>query len=208
MRPAGLLPLPVARRLTPCPRRPGAPLVELGLAKNHVGDAGAIRLAQAITRAEQQRGAGLRTLVLAGNADIGEEGAQALLEAARQSATITTMDVRANKAIATLPAQLKPELSCNWVLREADGWRTESNRQRLGALLAEAQKAVSPLPRPHTSRAELAATALGGCDPRGMEAVGLPPRVEQARAAARPRRLRCQGAAAASGAGQTGTVSV
>ena len=66
---------------------------------------------------------------------------------------MTTMDVRANKAIATLPAQLKPELSCNWVLREADGWRTESNRQRLGALLAEAQKAVSPLPRPHTSRA-------------------------------------------------------
>ena len=149
MRPAGLLPLPVARRLTPCPRRPGAPLVELGLAKNHIGDAGAIRLAQAITR-----GAGLRTLVLAGNADIGEEGAQALLEAARQSATITTMDVRANKAIATLPAQLKPELSCNWVLREADGWRTESNRQRLGALLTEAQKAVSrPLPRPPTSRA-------------------------------------------------------
>ena len=138
--------------------RPGAPLVELGLAKNHIGDAGAIRLAQAITRAEQrqrqQRGAGLRTLVLAGNADIGEEGAQALLEAARQSATITTMDLRANKAIATLPAQLKPELSCNWVLREADGWRTESNRQRLGALLTEAQKAVSrPLPRPPTSRA-------------------------------------------------------
>ena len=150
MRPATLLPLPLpsTSRLTPCLWRPGAPLVELGLAKNHIGDAGAIRLAQAITR-----GAGLRTLVLAGNADIGEEGAQALLEAARQSATITTMDVRANKAIATLPAQLKPERSCNWVLREADGWRTESNRQRLGALLAEAQKAVSPLPRPRTSRA-------------------------------------------------------
>ena len=163
MRPATLLPLPLpsTSRLTPCllaclPAclwpglwRPGAPLVELGLAKNHIGDAGAIRLAQAITR-----GAGLRTLVLAGNADIGEEGAQALLEAARQSATITTMDLRANKAIATLPAQLKPELSCNWVLREADGWRTESNRQRLGALLREAQKAVSrPPPRPPTSRA-------------------------------------------------------
>jgi Ran GTPase-activating protein (RanGAP) involved in mRNA processing and transport len=72
-------------------QQPGVQLQELGLAKNNIGNDGAVALAEAL----QSRGGALplRTLVLAANS-IGDKGAAALLAAVKANAFLTTLDVR------------------------------------------------------------------------------------------------------------------
>lgn len=84
------------------------------------------------------------TLQLANN-KIGEAGAVALLHAARQSGTLTTLDLRGNvaaiRAKAANPAAFKIELGCNMLLLHALGaeWPEQSTAKTSEAISAALQ---------------------------------------------------------------------
>jgi hypothetical protein len=84
------------------------------------------------------------TLQLAKN-QIGEAGAVALLGAARQSGTLTTVDLRGNNAAMRAkraqPAAFKEELGCNLLLIHALGpnWPVESTAKTLNEVDAALQ---------------------------------------------------------------------
>ena len=107
---------------------------------NGITDEGAKVLA-AVIAAPTSR---IMTLQLANNR-IGEAGAVALLDAARQSGTLTTLDLRGNaaatRARGAQQAAFKEELGCNLLLVHALGpnWPMDSTAKTQAAIEAALQ---------------------------------------------------------------------
>lgn len=112
----------------------------LGAGNNGITDEGAKALAAAISSPSSR----IMTLQLANN-QIGEVGAVALLEAARRSGTLTTVDLRGNNAAMRAkraqPAAFKEELGCNLLLIHGLGpnWPMESTAKSQKEVVAALQ---------------------------------------------------------------------
>ena len=124
-------------------RVPGVQIQELGLAKNEIGDDGAVALSAAL---QSNLALPLRTLVLAGN-HIGSIGSKALLKALQSNTMLTTLDVRQHNSpeMKELLKQIKPELACNAALAQSPNWYEDNNQRAMRTLLMDGADKVDAI---------------------------------------------------------------